>query len=75
MISLTRRPTGPSIALLGSLPRLFEVPISIVSIVDADRIWFKSHYGLDVEAIARGPETPGTPRRAAGAYCGHLDAA
>jgi two-component sensor histidine kinase len=35
--------------------RLFEVPISIVSIVDEDRIWFKSHYGLDVEAIPRGP--------------------
>jgi GAF domain-containing protein len=35
--------------------RLFDVPISIVSIVDTDRIWFKSHFGLDVEEIAREP--------------------
>ena len=35
--------------------RLFEVPISIVSIVDEDRIWFKSHYGLDAEQIDRAP--------------------
>src|SRR5215212_3056184 len=35
--------------------RLFDVPISIVSIVDEDRIWFKSHHGLDVEEIPRGP--------------------
>ncbi|HXH88104.1 MAG TPA: GAF domain-containing protein [Gaiellaceae bacterium] len=33
--------------------RLFDVPISIVSIVDTDRIWFKSHYGIDVEQIDR----------------------
>jgi formate hydrogenlyase transcriptional activator len=26
---------------------LFEVPIAIVSLVDHDRIWFKSHHGLD----------------------------
>ena len=35
--------------------RLFDVPIAIVSIVDADRIWFKSHHGLDVEQIDREP--------------------
>jgi two-component sensor histidine kinase len=35
--------------------RMFGVPISIVSIVDADRIWFKSHHGLDVEEIPRSP--------------------
>ena len=33
--------------------RLFDVPISIVSIVDTDRIWFKSHFGLEVEQIDR----------------------
>lgn len=27
---------------------LFNVPISIVSIIDHDRIWFKSHHGVDV---------------------------
>ena len=34
---------------------LFDVPIAIVSIVDEDRIWFKSHHGLDVAEIPRGP--------------------
>ncbi|MDF1584873.1 sensor histidine kinase [Marinimicrococcus flavescens] len=35
--------------------RLFGVPIAIVSIVDHDRIWFKSHHGLDVRQIDRAP--------------------
>ena len=35
--------------------RLFGVPISIISIVDEDRIWFKSHHGLPVEQIDRSP--------------------
>lgn len=35
--------------------RHFGVPISIVSIVDTDRIWFKSHHGVDVEEIGRDP--------------------
>ena len=35
--------------------RLFSVPIAIVSIVDTDRIWFKSHHGLDLEEIPRDP--------------------
>ncbi len=35
--------------------QLFHVPIAIVSIVDSDRIWFKSHHGLDVEEIPRSP--------------------
>lgn len=34
---------------------LFSVPIAIVSLVDHDRIWFKSRYGLDVEQIGRDP--------------------
>ncbi|HKS00859.1 MAG TPA: GAF domain-containing protein, partial [Arthrobacter sp.] len=29
------------------------VPVSIVSIVDDDRIWFKSHHGVDVQQISR----------------------
>jgi sigma-B regulation protein RsbU (phosphoserine phosphatase) len=33
----------------------FDVPISIVSIVDTDRIWFKSHHGVDAEQIDREP--------------------
>ena len=35
--------------------RRFDVPIAIISIVDHDRIWFKSHHGLDVEEIGRDP--------------------
>lgn len=35
--------------------QLFDVPISIVSIVDEDRIWFKSAYGVDVQEIDRAP--------------------
>lgn len=34
---------------------LFSVPISIVSLVDHDRIWFKSHHGVEVEQIDRAP--------------------
>jgi signal transduction histidine kinase len=35
--------------------RLFNVPISIVSIVDEDRIWFKSRHGIDVAQVGRDP--------------------
>jgi DNA-binding response OmpR family regulator len=38
----------------------FEVPISLVSLVDEDRQWFKSHYGL---------ESRQTPRDVS--FCGH----
>ena len=34
---------------------IFKVPIAIISMVDADRIWFKSHYGLPVKQIDRDP--------------------
>lgn len=35
--------------------RLMGTPISIISIVDTDRIWFKSHHGVDVQEISRDP--------------------
>lgn len=35
--------------------RRFGAPISIISIVDHDRIWFKSHHGVDVQQIGREP--------------------
>ncbi|MEB8344433.1 GAF domain-containing protein [Flavobacteriaceae bacterium KMM 6898] len=35
--------------------KIFDVPIAIISLVDTDRIWFKSSYGLDIEQIPRDP--------------------
>lgn len=35
--------------------KLFNIPIAIISLVDTDRIWFKSKYGLDVIQIDRDP--------------------
>lgn len=34
---------------------IFGVPISIISLVDTDRIWFKSAHGLSVNQIDRDP--------------------
>ncbi|MDQ2971719.1 MAG: GAF domain-containing protein [Pseudomonadota bacterium] len=34
---------------------LFSAPIAIVSLVAEDRIWFKSHHGMDVQQIHRSP--------------------
>lgn len=34
---------------------LLSAPISIVSLVDTDRIWFKSRHGIDVDQIERAP--------------------
>jgi PAS domain S-box-containing protein len=34
---------------------LFRVPIALVSLVDNDRIWFKSHHGLDLSQVGREP--------------------
>jgi phosphoserine phosphatase RsbU/P len=35
--------------------RLLNAPISVISIVDADRVWFKSHHGLDLTQVDRLP--------------------
>nr|MBA2757016.1 GAF domain-containing protein [Chloroflexota bacterium] len=48
-------PDGAFDRITGLAARVFGVPIAIVSIVDHDRIWFKSHHGLDVEQIDREP--------------------
>ena len=33
--------------------KIFDVPIAIITLVDTDRIWFKSSHGLDVLEIPR----------------------
>jgi len=48
-------PDGTFDRITALAARLFDVPISIISLVDEDRIWFKSHEGLDVEQIDRAP--------------------
>lgn len=48
-------PDGAFERITALAARLFQVPIAIVSIVDSDRIWFKSHHGLAVEEIGRDP--------------------
>lgn len=35
--------------------RYFDVPVALVALVDEDRIWFKSHHGLDAQQIPRSP--------------------
>lgn len=48
-------PDGAFDRITSIAARLFKVPIAIVSLVDNDRIWFKSHHGLDVQQIDRAP--------------------
>jgi sigma-B regulation protein RsbU (phosphoserine phosphatase) len=48
-------PDGAFERITALAARHFGVPISIVSIVDTDRIWFKSHHGIDVDEIGRDP--------------------
>lgn len=48
-------PDGAFDRITGMAARLFDVPVAIVSVVDRDRIWFKSHHGTDVTEIGRDP--------------------
>lgn len=48
-------PDGAFDRITALAARRFGVPIAIISIVDEDRIWFKSHHGLAVEQIDREP--------------------
>jgi GAF domain-containing protein len=32
---------------------MFQAPIAVVSFVDGERPWFKSHFGLDISATSR----------------------
>nr|WP_121272240.1 GAF domain-containing sensor histidine kinase [Pedobacter schmidteae] len=33
--------------------KLLNVPVAIISLVDKDRVWFKSKYGLDIQQVER----------------------
>lgn len=48
-------PDGAFDRITALAARRFDVPIAIISIVDEDRIWFKSHHGLPVEQVDREP--------------------
>lgn len=48
-------PDGAFDRITALAARRFGVPISIISIVDEDRIWFKSHHGVAVSEIGRDP--------------------
>lgn len=48
-------PDGAFDRITALTARRFGVPIAIISIVDEDRIWFKSHHGLPVDQIERAP--------------------
>lgn len=48
-------PDGMFDRITAMAARRLGVPIAIVSLVDTDRIWFKSHHGLAVEQIDRAP--------------------
>ncbi len=49
-------PDGAFDRITALASRIFDVPIALVTIVDEDRIWFKSRYGLDgVDEISRDP--------------------
>ncbi len=48
-------PDGNFDGITSLAARLLNVPIALTSLVDTDRIWFKSKHGLDVAQIDREP--------------------
>lgn len=48
-------PDGAFDRITAMAARRLGVPIAIVSIVDRDRIWFKSRHGVEIEQIDRSP--------------------
>ncbi|MGH6839172.1 MAG: PAS domain S-box protein [Methylocella sp.] len=48
-------PDGACDRITAIAARLFNVPISIISVVDRDRIWFKSRHGVSATEIGRDP--------------------
>jgi formate hydrogenlyase transcriptional activator len=48
-------PDGAFDHIAAMAANIFRVPIAIVSLVDEDRIWFKSHYGIEANQVGRDP--------------------
>jgi GAF domain-containing protein len=48
-------PDGTYNKMTALAAKIFNVPIALISLVDTDRIWFKSHFGLDIDQIDREP--------------------
>ncbi|MGH6848011.1 MAG: PAS domain S-box protein [Methylocella sp.] len=48
-------PDGACDRITAIAARLFNVPIAIISVVDHDRIWFKSRHGVSATEIGRDP--------------------
>jgi len=48
-------PDGSFDRITAVAARVFGVPFAIVSVVDTDRVWFKSRHGVDAEEIGRDP--------------------
>ena len=48
-------PDGSFDRITALASRMFNMPIALITLVDADRIWFKSHHGLDTDEISRDP--------------------
>lgn len=48
-------PDGAFDRITSLAARIFKVPIATISVVDHDRIWFKSKYGIDAVEIGRDP--------------------
>lgn len=50
---LNTPPDGSFDGITKLVAQLLKVPISVVSLVDSDRVWFKSKYGLDIPEVPR----------------------
>jgi GAF domain-containing protein len=48
-------PDGAFDHIAAMAANFFRVPIAIVSLVDQDRIWFKSHHGIEANQVERDP--------------------
>lgn len=48
-------PDGAFDRITALAARHFHVPVALVSLVDEDRIWFKSRHGLEADQIPRSP--------------------